>query len=232
MLAALIVALCVQAPPKSSVLGREKPWWEKLKPGDVVHLHSIPGTAEPMIRIWTGLGEEGGPRRTEVHGALFAAAIRDRDLEAIHQTLDRSEMEASFGVSVVQIVTVVDGLGPKLAEVVPLSYVGAGGQIQKDPVPLPDLSEPYLRFRSYLMPIASLAPEGVAQHPDRDRVPVLIRKSPDLWKGKCRQEGCRHIDVLSFAEAQRAWKEKEARKERLRRRAEEESRRREADGRR
>jgi hypothetical protein len=53
MISSLILAAFLQLlAPKKSMLGEDKPWWTKLKKGDVASINIAPGYRIPLIHMW------------------------------------------------------------------------------------------------------------------------------------------------------------------------------------
>lgn len=225
MIAALILVVAMQA-PKASMLGKEKPWWEKIKPGDVVQVYAIPGTAVIMVPMWRQPDVGQKYVWDDIYWQMFVESTKGHRWTELHEMLDREKLRCEFIADSNRDMTIIaieddKAFGGPVAEVI-------SGRWSKNK-PLPDLS---WLIHSYRIPVACLGKPGEQRHPQLDGMPVMVRRFADLSDVACHNEHCCHMDAIPYAEAERAWKEKQARMERLKRRAEEESRRREADRRR
>jgi hypothetical protein len=220
MLAALLVSLVVQAPPKASMLGKGRPWWETLKRGDVVQLHAIPGTAIPAVKPWRWSEEQGARVRDDVYLKLFAEAASRGRWEEIHRMADRDRVEPAFAPATVQVVAIRDdpGLGCRVAEVVVLPKFDRNGIVLDAPRPR-EIPDPYPSRDTVAIPVAYLGAPGQPRHPGLDRLPVLVRRTRDISRVDCTEGGCSRLDAVPYAEAERDWREKQRRSEEIKKKA-------------
>jgi hypothetical protein len=203
LLSLIVVAAIGQNPaPKPSVLGRDKPWWERIESGDVIKLHAFPGTGIPLVNLVV----DNKPNPLPV--LTLDLMIEDKaNLETLHFFLDEKWISYAPAGTWVQIISVHElWLGDKdgLKLAVPVTEVVISQDGKK--VELPADGKP----RSpYAIPVAYLGDPAKQRHPMLDKMPLMAKDLDPHPKRRYHGETCAgDYDGIRYAEAERTWKEK------------------------
>ena len=212
MISTLILALCLQVPaPKVSVLGKAKPWWERIKPGDEFRLYAPPDTMIPLVRLWE-YSEKTGVMRREANYLAFEDVVFGDHPDGVSLLWDEKRLWFARNRHWVRILRIHDTWPPgpngtKLKTPVAEVLADLNGYPVKDA----DAGKPENMFA---IPVAYLGTPDQPRHPDFDRLPLM------MWAS-----GKPGVVTTPYAEVERAWKERRRRSEEIKRRGEEEARR-------
>ena len=161
----LVLVLCVgligQAKP--SALAPAKEWWKALKPGDAIRLHVPRDAGIPLVELWKG----------DADCLIFDDAIAREDFESVKALYAEHRLFWAWNRHWVKIVAIHDTWppGPKGVKLkTPIAEV----MTDLNGYPLKDPDTAGLGMRLAL-PIAYLGAPNQTVHPDRDRMPLLVR---------------------------------------------------------
>lgn len=193
----VVAAAAILGQAKGSMLGVEKPWWDRLKPGDVVRVRAPAGYALPLVKMWEQSETTGLCRRSDVYRGVFLEAVAKSKWEEIHKLADRDYLRPLYGEWWFLILrTEIDPTtGLKAADVL---------YFKTDPGSFPpDVIRKIVPFGVYSLPVADLTIDHRMRHPDLGRLPLLVRRSADVATVPCDAERCSHMEAVSYAEAER-----------------------------
>jgi hypothetical protein len=227
MISSLILAAVLQLPaPKMSMLGEDKTWWTKLKRGDTAVLHATPDTGIPLVKLrcysisraHPGLVEESDLNYLSFESAIEDTGKADRteSLDFVHSMYDQETIAEVQDEAKVKIVAIHERwrdrpggfkLSVPMAEVVLMK-----GSFQYY---IEELNRIYW---IYGVPVAYMRKPDQLDRRLLDKLPLLVPKSSPEPRASClgKTHYCRGGDVITYAEAQQRWQERQRQLEQIR----------------
>lgn len=223
----------VQAPvpalkPKTSVLAG-KPWWERIKPGDIVKVYAFPGALVPIVKMHHRSDVEDRIVRTDLFQELFIDSAAHDRLSGLHTMIDRDQVRYVMTGEWIQVVAVHYDAQLKYA-MVEILLRGRGvfdesGFVQTTDTPPAKVTVIDEYPWTYSIPISYLGSADQQRHIALDRTPVLMRRPGSVMPDRCQEENCQDIKAIPYAEAEKAYIERRRRTEEVKRRGIEEAKR-------